>query len=433
MIVQNKDIEDMKKWMKQDFSSKAFVKLFGIRPTILQKKGSIMAKAIRSFASFVREYGAYVLFLEMNKVSSKVEEMMKLLFADILGELAISVKLTCDGYTSYALKNLRAALDLSITGLFLTTSWTVESKREGKGINPFGEAFLKSGLWGDLKALSYDELTQIIVEKVYLGREEAMPEERSIKSDIETISNSTLNSILRTFTHSVEEIEFTPTELSRIKTSIAKGISKAIVELFRKEANNKLTELIREMLFPDNFIELFKRDERLALASCSKDEEDMVADLKKRFGIYDKASCNSRNEDVDFLIFTTSSEGDDLEGQNVPICHYCDAPATSFALTSRPDTGCMLKLAKYQLSTERRKYLDECISKIFYGEESKRREFFGDLLYSNLYARLNNFVHHNIVEEPPLTMWYDEFFMPILKVNVCLLRRVLIDEKMVMP
>ena len=66
-----------------------------------------------------------------------------------------------------------------------------------------------------------------------------------------------------------------------------------------------------------------------------------------------------------------------------------------------------------------------CVKKYFELKNKKIKDkYFGDIIYSEIYTNLNDYVHANIVEEPTVSDWFNNFYIPTVKVLDCILSSI---------
>lgn len=159
--------------------------------------------------------------------------------------------------------------------------------------------------------------------------------------------------------------------------------------------------------------------DKFSLRACGNHEVELLESLKKKIGITENSS-NESIQDIMLLMFT-GPEFDEETGAG--LCDYCDNKATIYGLFSRPDTKSMSNLIKVQLQKDELDGINSCIINSFSQIEKPVKGYFGDIIYSEIYSRLNDYAHSNIVREPSISEWLEDFFLPTSIVLQCILGR----------
>lgn len=400
----NLDIIKMTNWIQNGGLPNDFFHLFNIPyPTYDE-----ITRAISYLSQLFENYSWYLQPALFDGIQMKTRQHFTLLLSDIFGELGVSVKLAGEGFVKYSLRELRAVLDLLFAGIFTATSWTSGSKELTDGVNPFAEAFF-SGLWGNMKTLSLDE---IILSG--LGIEDES-QQKSVMNSLRQLSDEFYAAVIEKFTFNRDRIK--KDSEKRLKISMERLLVNFLADLVKE--SGEWGRLVKEALEDqDYFYWLLLSNENYRLRSCKKHEDKLLWDLKNKLGLPGEMNDGLRQR-ISQLTF--SREYTDVE--DFELCGYCEDVATVFGIFARPDTSAMTKLIKYQMDKEELESISSCIKESFnyINDAPKDKLFFGDIVYSKLYTKLNNYVHANIIEEPSVKEWFEEFFVPTMIVLQCVL------------
>ncbi len=405
------DINRVTQWANTGYFPKDFYEIFNVPyPTYPE-----ISQAISLLHELLENYSWYLENISKDNIKNKTESYFKLLLADIFGELSIAVKLAGEGYIKYSLRGIRSVLDILFAGLFTVSSWNLEDIKNKDSINPFANAFI-SGYWGKLTPLSIDNLVLSILDSRIDGK--------PVKSSLQALSE-----------------KFYPEIVSEL------GLDKAIV---RKKGKKKKEKQIKHLL--ENSLDIFfmntmnyiddkglsyikkltlsnteyfylmlLSNDQFSLRACKNHEDELLKSLKKRFGITENSS-DEAIQNIMSLMFT-GPEFDDETGAG--ICDYCDNKATIYGLISRPDTKSMSNLIKFQLQKDELESINSCVINSFSQMGKQVDDYFGKIIYSEIYSKLNDYAHSNIVREPSISEWFENFFLPTSIVLQCILGRPL--------
>lgn len=399
----NLDIVDMSNWINNGMRTNTFFQIFNlpsqVDPTIY--------KAIKSLRDLVYSYSSHFGEISIDETTNKREDYLKLLFADIFGEFAISIKLSAEGYIKYSLKNLRSSLDLLFIGIYTVYSWTEGSLNLPDGRNPLAEAFF-SELWDKMEELDID---QIVLSRLALRNES---KEILVRKEVVDLANSFLIQLYEKFGFQIPE---NPRKLNTLK-SLKSGIEKALAYLVRDNENESWRELQQEFLSPEGFYNTLMLDERFCFRACEDHEKELL--MREFKELHLSGSLDEETEKIKEYLTFLGPEYD--QSECTLTCDDCEKPATIFGLHSRPNTRGLVKLIKIQIPYGNREKLDSCVSKVFSENEKNAKGYFGDIIYSKLYVRLNDFTHSNIVDIPTSEDWYQSFYLPVIQTFQCLLK-----------
>ena len=168
----------------------------------------------------------------------------------------------------------------------------------------------------------------------------------------------------------------------------------------------------------EHFWETLMNDDEVTVKACEEHKEKMLEDLSKKLGI-DVILTDDIRQKLLQLTFKAK------EDESI-LCNYCEKKATIYGIYSRPDTRAMSKLIKLQLKEEEVNGINSCIKESFKEiGRNTNKPYFGDIIYSEVYSKLNDYVHSNITEEPTISQWFYEFFIPTIIILQCILSRPL--------
>jgi hypothetical protein len=396
------DIIHMTQWANSGCLLKDFYEIFNIPYPTYEE----ISKAISHLSELFETYSWYMVSTSTNNTRGKIEEHFKLLLADIFGELGVLIKLAGEGYIDYSLKEIRSVLDLLFAGLFTISSWTSDSQESDEGINPMAEAFF-SGYWGKMNVLSLDSL---VLPTIKIGEEDKG--KQAIISLGQLTDKFYLN-IISEFNFKIHKKE----EL-KLKKSLSNSLSSFFINLIKD--SNEWSNIAKEILGKtEHFYEILMNNNEATLRACENHEEKMLKDLSQKLGIDVILTEDIKQK---FLPLTFK-----VEECNSILCNYCEDKATIYGIYSRPDTRAMSKLIKLQLKEEEVNGINLCIKESFKNEIGKNAKdsYFGDIIYSEIYSKLNDYVHSNITEKPTISQWFYDFFVPTIIVLQCILSRPL--------
>ncbi|AKA49667.1 hypothetical protein IX51_11780 [uncultured archaeon] len=401
------DIIGITQWAQKGLLLKDFYEIFNIPYPTYEE----ISKAISHLSELFDNYSWYVESISSDNTRKKIEEQFKLLLADIFGELGISIKLAGEGYIKYSLREIRSVLDLLFAGLFTVSSWVPDSQKNEEGTNPMADAFF-SGYWDKMKPLSLDGLVLPILE---FGEER----KRAISS-LRELSDKFYPDIVSKFDFDKDKI--TTKEEQRLKKLLEKSLNEFFMNLI-KDTDEWPDIATKTLGNTEYFYWILMSNDEFTLRACKQHEGNLLEDLKKRFGIKNELTKDLKQE-LSQLTFI-GPEFDKGEGY---LCGYsdCENNATIYGIYSRPDTRAMSKLIKLQLQREELEGINSCVVDSFREiQKSAKGSYFGDIIYSEIYSKLNDYVHSNIVEEPTISQWFYDFFVPTIIVLQCILSRPL--------
>ncbi|MCL5990241.1 MAG: hypothetical protein M1166_07925 [Candidatus Thermoplasmatota archaeon] len=407
-MAENLGMVKTKQWIESGCLLKDFYDIFNVPyPTYYE-----VSKAIQELSELFDNYSAYMTSIITDNKRNKIEENFKLLFADIFGELGVSVKLAGEGYISYSLREIRAVLDLLFAGLFTVSSWTPRSVEYEEGINPMAQA-LFSGYWGKLKEFNFDSLVLPIIQ---LG-EEGKP----VPISLQELSNEF-------YPHITSKFNFDRDKISKkwetiMKTELQESLYEFFINFSKKYGI--WSDIAKEGLGnTEHFYELLIINRDVSLRSCKIHEENLLKDLRDKLGISGELTDDLR-KNLSELTFELTFEREPNDGES-NLCDYCENEAVIYGIYGRPKTRAMVKLIKLQLESEELKGINSCVKESLkmIGRNPKET-YFGDIIYSEIYSKLNDYVHSNIVKEPTISEWFYDFFLPTIIVLQCILSRPL--------
>lgn len=399
------DIIKMTKWANDGFSLKDFYDIFNIPYPTYEE----IPKAIQELSELFDNYSYYVTSISNDNKRNKIEEHLKFLFADIFGELALSIKLAGEGFISYSLREIRSVFDLLFAGLFTVSSWPPGSAKNENGVNPLANAFF-SGYWGQLKELNLDDL---ILPELKI-RENANKQAMSI---LHELSEKFYPDIISEFDLTNDVLKMGGEK--RVKDELSSALKTFFIKVLK---NHESWPNIAKGTLGDKeyFYYILMNNNGVTLRSCKEHEEKMLTALMQKLGL-GKELTDEIKENLRELTFIDES-GDEESN----LCDYCENKAEVYGIYSRPDTRAMVKLIKLQLEQEELNGINSCIKEGFkIIGRSPKKTYFGDIIYSELYYKLNNYVHSNIVEEPSVGEWFYNFFAPTIIILQCILSRPL--------
>lgn len=401
-----REIHDSELWFRRGGGQIEFFDTFNLRYPAYKE----IINAIDDLISLSRLYSRFTTnTAEDNREPSRTE-LLTSLFADIIGDFAVSIKLASDGHIRQSMRSLRATLDLLIAGIYTYTSWTQASLSYPDGVNPFIEAFL-SGLWGKLKDLNLDD---IIIANLMTNSNGT---EVSAREHLGKLTYELSKEFVdRMFPWENNE---QPENIGIASKNIYSSLMKSLLEILSVRESKEHTKLLSQILDAENFIQTIIKGDKFTLKSCRGHEKIMMENLRKKLGL-SSDSGSYLEEKMRRLTFVFESE---VEGdlKNYPQCDECDKKATIFGILQKPDNKAMKKLIKYQLSKEDLEIFNKEIGKIL--NNNGKKEYFVDLIYSKLYTSLNDFVHSNYVNIPSVEEWYRSYFHPVLSVESIVLSR----------
>ncbi len=369
------DLVDLKEWAQKGFRLKDFYQIFNIPFPCYEE----ISKSILFLSDLLHNYSWLLDTVQTSNMAKKYR-YFNALFSDIFGELAISVKLAGEGYIKYSLREIRSSFDLLFAGIFTVSSWPSDSLNSEEGTNPMADAFI-SGLWGKMKELNLDDLI-IDADIIYFD------EGQSAKKNLVELSDELYYKLISKFNFNENKIDEKSKE--NLKKPLRKLLNKA-------------------------FIEFIKND--LTLKACEKHEDKLLSDLENKLGIKEELTNDLKQKLQQLTFLVSSDEKGDI------LCDHCEEEAKIFGIYSRLDTRSMVKLIKYQLKNYNQlNTINSCIKKSLkaFGKKTKGN-YFGDIIYSEIYIKLNDYVHSNVVEEPNITEWFYDFFTPTTAILECVL------------
>lgn len=301
-------------------------------------------------------------------------------------------------------------LDLLFAGLFTVSSWVPDSLKSEDGTNPMADAFF-SGYWDKMKPLSLDSLVLPILE---FGEER----KRAISS-LRELSDKFFPDIVSKFDFNQDKM--TTKEEQKLKTLLEKSLNEFFMNLIK--STDEWPDIATKTLGnTEYFYWILMSNNEFTLRACEEHENNLLEDLKDKFGIKGEFTDDLKQE-LSQLKFI-GPEFDEGEGY---LCgySYCENNATFYGIFSRPDTSSMSKLIKLQLQKGELEGINACVIESFKEIQKPVKGYFGKIIYSEIYTKLNDYVHSNMVEEPTISEWFNEFFVPTIIVLQCILSRPL--------
>lgn len=398
------DIIHMTQWANSGCLLKGFYEIFNIPYPAYEE----ISKAISHLSELFDNYSWYVESIYSDNTRKKIEERFKLLLADIFGELGVSIKLAGEGYIKYSLREIRSVLDLLFAGLFTISSWTSDSQESDEGINPMAEAFF-SGYWGKMNVLSLDSL---VLPQIYFGEES---KEKQATTLLGKLANKFYSDIILGF--NIDNAKIPNKKKQKLTKLLRKLLNYFFMNLIKD--SDAWSGIAKEILGDtEHFWETLMNDDEVTVKACEEHKEKMLEDLSKKLGI-DVILTDDIRQKLLQLTFKAK------EDESI-LCNYCEKKATIYGIYSRPDTRAMSKLIKLQLKEEEVNGINSCIKESFKEiGRNTNKPYFGDIIYSEVYSKLNDYVHSNITEEPTISQWFYEFFIPTIIILQCILSRPL--------
>lgn len=395
----------MKQWVDGGCYTEDFYDIFNIP----SQTNVEISTAIDKLRELFDNFSQYMASADNKK--NKIEKYFNVLFSDIFGELAASIKLAGEGYISYSLREIRSVLDLFYAGLFTISSWPPKSIDDEEGVNPMAEAFM-SGYWGKTEEFNLDDL---ILPEIQFGQNT-----NSVIASLDKLSEKFYPEIISEFKFDKNTIK--TKEEQEIKKLLKDSLGKFFINFIKK--SNLWPNIKKEVLGNrEYFYWALMKKEEITLKSCKIHVNDMLKDLAKKLRISGELT-DEIIENLSTLTFE-GPEFNDIE------CQYCKDEnnknkATFYGIYLRPSTISMSKLIKSQLPKEELDGINSCITESFkrIGIQTKK-PYFGEIIHSELYTKLNDYVHSNIVEEPNIYQWFYKFFIPTIVVLQCILTRPL--------
>lgn len=414
---EKKEINDIIEWINVGKGGDDFCRIFNIP----SPQSEEISSAISYLSQLLDNYSWYLHSIDLDKIKNKAEEHFKLLFADIFGELAISIKLAGEGYIKFSLRSIRAALDLFFAGLFSVSSWVPDSLLNETGINPFATAFF-SGHWDKMKDVDSVDIDALIISELQIENEGKLIPVTSVLQNI----------LSKTYAHIISEFGTGENGINKenekwLKNSLKYFLNEFLIEYIRKTTKQNKVELSKTLkdAFSDtkNFYFMLFNDNKFAYKACEKHQNNLLSCLGNKLEIEKKYKDNLEEvlSDLTFRL----PENDWVEAST---CDYCGNNASIYGLYSKPNTRAMSKLIKFQLREQDLNEINKCIKNSFkeIGIKSKK-QYFGDIIYSKIYSKLNNYVHSNVVDEPYIGEWLYSFFAPTCIVLQCILSSSLLN------
>ena len=401
----------MRQWVDGGCLLKDFYDIFNIPYPAYEEISEAITKLCELFGNFSQ----YVVSTITDNKRNKIEEYSKLLLADIFGELAVSIKLAGEGYISYSLREIRSVLDLIFAGLFTISSWSPGSIEDEEGINPIAEGFI-SGYWGKLKEFNLDDL---ILPEIQFGKKA-----NSVIASLDKLSEKFYPAIISEF--NLDKNSIGMKEEQELRELLKDSLSKFFIDLLKD--SDLWPDIEKEVLGnTEHFYWTLMKSKEVTLRSCKIHVNDMLKDLTKKLGIDGELT-----DEIKQNLLSLTFEAPEFNDQE---CNYCENKATFYGIYSRPNTISMSKLIKFQLPKKELKGINSCVAEFFKKIERKtKKSYFGDIIYSELYVKLNDYVHSNIVEEPTISQWFYDFFIPTIIVLRCILSRPLwVDNTIKQP
>ncbi|CAC12507.1 hypothetical protein [Thermoplasma acidophilum] len=327
--------------------------------------------------------------------------------ADILGYSATAIKLAGEGYIGESLAAIRSSIDIFITSLFSSVIWKPSSIED---FNPLGQ--LDSPYYHLLKEISLDD---VIISKIGVGEEE---NGFMLKNKINEATNLCLQRFFDVFDINQEEIE--PKEQNAFGNIMRKAITDISLEILKKHGNT-FKELGIEITKPENFFRSLISDEQYTYKACEKCEGELIEDLKSLLQISGEMTEEIKN-DLRKLTFEWDLGADKNNESDLPLCDYCGKNlAAIWSIHVRFNKDSMLKYLKWHLDTDAFNEINNCVMKVF---DSRKKEFFGDLLNYKIYRELNPYAHGDPKSEPTIEEWYEKYMRPYLESLDCVYKHL---------
>jgi len=403
-MMKNQDFKNFTKWMKRRLEISDFYEIFNV-PNTPNKE---IHEAIRRLQSLSIRYGNFLSSIKKKNDKGRTEEFFILLFADILSELAISIKLAGEGYIKYSLREIRATLDLAFMGVFTISSWPAGGAKSKRGINPMANAIM-SGQWG--KMSTFKNFDRLVLSELYFRKGGV---KRSVRETVHKLSRKFYDEIIEEFGLNKK------LSSNSNKNEMLEGLlDEFLIELMKMDVES-WKKNVRKTLSPNFFYFTLMDHDDVMLRACDSHKNELLGDLKRKLGIEGELT-QELIEELSQLAFRPPSTENHHE-DDFARCKYCGNEATIYAIYSRPDTPEMKKLIKYQLQKDKLNAINLCVKKYFELKNKKIKDkYFGDIIYSEIYTKLNDYVHANIVEEPTVSDWFNNLYIPTVEVLDCIL------------
>lgn len=402
----NKAINNLVIWRERGGYIDNFYQIFRIPfPNELE-----IENAIRDMYSAMESYVTFLSRVEKNEILLTKYRPFQLFSADILGYSAIAIKFAGEGYIGESLAAIRSSIDIFITSLFASVIWKPSVIED---FNPLGE--LDSPYYHLLKEISLDD---VIISKIGLGEEKKMV---MLRDKINEATFPCLQGFFDVLNINQEKIE--PKELNSFRDIIQKALTNIFLETLKKQGGT-FKEIGIEITKPEEFFRSLIGDERYTYKACEKCENELIEDLKSLLQINGEKTEEIKNN-LKQLTFKLDLGADKNNESELPLCDYCgENPATIWSIHVRFRKDSMLKYLKWHIDNDTLNEINNCVKKAF---DSRKKEFFGDLLNYKIYRELNPYVHGDPKLEPNITQWYEHYMKPYLESLACVYKNMAKD------
>lgn len=399
------DVYDVENWLNRDLRYEDFLKIFNISSPEYDE----VKKSIIDFKNLISEYLDYLEYLNNDKTKEKKQRLLSVLFEDVSGEIAVSIKLASEGYIKQSLRGLRSIIDLLIAGLFASTSWITDHIEDSDSVNPIVKAF-SSGLCDRMEVMHLDDL---LASRI--SAKEKIAEVPAVEALSAIASNAGKEFIEKVYEeHSIDRTKYE----GKVRSRVRQVLLSSYLTIFRDEYQEIYSSILDYLLSPQGYIWNLINDTNFSLRACEDHEPQLHDHLADKLKL-SKRKRGTFKEAVESLSFEYVVEegGEDT----LPKCDECEKRAIYYAFWKRPNNRAMFAIIKRQLPEGDLSMLNQCINSVL-EKEANSSEYFGSTIYSKLYVSLNNFVHSNVVDVPDIGEWYGDYMKPVLEINRCIFK-----------
>jgi len=174
------------------------------------------------------------------------------------------------------------------------------------------------------------------------------------------------------------------------------------------------------------FYWILMNNNKITSKACEKHLDNLLENLKNKLVGINSELTDDLKQSLSKLVFKP-----EFNEENISPCDYCNNKATIYGIFSKPDPPTMRKLIKHQLENVDLNNINSCIKesfKVMHKEIRKNKSYFVDIIHHEIYAKLDNYVHSNIVPEPTISEWLYDYFMPTVVTLQCILSTPIWDK-----